>query len=356
MGHTSKTTVTACAMLFSVGAVSAQPSEDLVFCSKLQDSRERIACYDAAARIAARRNARPAPVAAPRPSIVAPAHAPQDAMAAAPAFTDPTLPLRSPFDGLYVAGGGSYGVSTSRSFNIRNEVAPFTNSFFLGQSTFPSGGSLFGVAGYNLTMGSLLLGIEASGRWGNEAAEITLPQSASAFGNVFGTSSMTYRLENDVGAHLAIRLGGFIDNTLVFGTIGVGVTRLAETFNVDNTNAFVCSAFTLPVPPSFTQNCIQFQFGGTGSFTSEKWIPSLVLGAGIEQNIFGRFFVRLSAEAETIGPQNFSFGPILLSPGRRTSATTGADQGPGPGGSFSGGASSDTFWTGRAQGAVGFRF
>jgi hypothetical protein len=75
---------------------------------------------------------------------------------------------------------------------------------------------------------------------------------------------------------------------------------------------------------------------------------------GIEQNL-GRFFLRLSAEAEVIGPNSYSFGPLLLSPGR-TVSSAGVDLGPASPGSFSGGASSDTFWTGRAIGIVGLRF
>ena len=63
----------------------AEVSSDLLFCSKLSNQRERIACYDAAAR-----GARIAPP-SPRliPTSVRPTPSPEDAMASKTAVRSP---------------------------------------------------------------------------------------------------------------------------------------------------------------------------------------------------------------------------------------------------------------------------
>lgn len=241
----------------------------------------------------------------------------------------------SAFDGFYVAGGGSYGVSTSRNFNFSEMPTPTGGGPSFSGTNFPSGWSGTVIAGYNLTFNGFVFGIEADSRWGREGAEQSRTQNfGGTFSFLVGTASGTYELRNDIGIHLSLRAGAFIGDTLIYGKVGAGTSRFIDTFNIDGSGVSFCPL------PSFFPCPVPFQSGaGVGSFTSEKWMPSLVFGVGIEQN-FNRFFLRLSAEAETIGPHILTFGPI---------PATGT-------GTFSGNASSDTFWTGRAQGAIGFRF
>jgi hypothetical protein len=85
-------------------------SDDLVFCSKLGNPKERIACYDAAARIAAR----PTPTTTPaRSNILATQEAADHPIAPA------TAPTRnSSFDGAFFSIGGGYGVANPRTVNL----------------------------------------------------------------------------------------------------------------------------------------------------------------------------------------------------------------------------------------------
>src|ERR1044072_2634298 len=80
-------------------AAHAAVSDDLVFCSKLTSPKERIACYDAAARIAARGT----PGAQPPTAAIAPARMVTKNAADHPAAYAPPPPERRPFHGAYVA-------------------------------------------------------------------------------------------------------------------------------------------------------------------------------------------------------------------------------------------------------------
>jgi hypothetical protein len=53
MQYVSIWTTIGFAAAFTANTALAEPSADLVFCSKRESSRERIACYDATARVAA---------------------------------------------------------------------------------------------------------------------------------------------------------------------------------------------------------------------------------------------------------------------------------------------------------------
>src|SRR5436309_759116 len=94
----------------------ADVSADLVFCSKQANPRERIACYDAAARIAASattvrvaRRTGPALITTPVADTPAP-----------PAYM-PAVE-KNPFQGLYAAVGGSYGFSSPRSVGMSSSI------------------------------------------------------------------------------------------------------------------------------------------------------------------------------------------------------------------------------------------
>lgn len=276
------------------------PSTDLVFCSKLADKTERIACYDAAARIA---EARPRANADREPikQIVAPLPAAQ-ALAKAASFVPPEV-VRTPFQGAYVSGGGSYGI---------------TEPLSTGGSPLMRGSGFSGTAaaGYNLQYDNLVLGLELSGRYGRESASasslfiFTLNESG-----IVGSRTV-WQFYSDASVHLSARAGLAISDTLIFAQAGVGAahTKTQENFIgigsicIQSTfvnGTFVCTA-TMPVPSSVSRN--------------DEWSPSFNIGVGIEQN-FGRWFARASGQAET----------VLY-------------------------AATDPFWTVRAKGEVGFRF
>src|SRR3954468_24789264 len=84
--------------LTAAGAANAEVSDDLKFCGSLKSGAERLACYDAAARIASK------PAAARTVTRTAPADA-QPAIATKAPVLEP-LPARNPFDGYYAAIGG----------------------------------------------------------------------------------------------------------------------------------------------------------------------------------------------------------------------------------------------------------
>ena len=153
---------------------NAEVSDDLKFCGDLKSRAERLACYDAAARIAAR----PAPV---RPVVAR--VAPLDAHASVPvkaAVLEP-LPAKNPFDGYYVAAGGGYGIGTGRDASIAGN---YTQGFLRDMSLANTGGASANfVAGRNIAVGWGVLGIEIDGRLGGEggsSSAISAPNFQSA--------------------------------------------------------------------------------------------------------------------------------------------------------------------------------
>src|SRR4051812_2470021 len=89
-------------------AALASVSDDLVFCSKLANAKERISCYDAAARIAAAASSHSAPNSQP---ILVTRQVADHAMAA------PIAPTHNRFDGAFLAVGGGYGIANPRTVN-----------------------------------------------------------------------------------------------------------------------------------------------------------------------------------------------------------------------------------------------
>lgn len=278
----------------------AAPSTDLVFCSKLSDKTERIACYDAAARIAEAKSRHSADR-EPTKQIVAPLPATQ-ALAKAASFVPPEV-VRTPFQGAYVAGGGSYGITEPLS----TEGSPTMRG---------SGFSGTAAAGYNLQYGNLVLGLELSGRYGRESASSS---SLNIFDvNEFGLVGFrnVWQFYSDASAHVSARAGLAISDTLIFAQAGVGAAHTKTQRNAIGVGSvclqstFINGVLTclsrLAVPSSVTRN--------------DEWSPSFVVGVGAEQN-FGRWFARASSQAET----------VLY-------------------------AAADPFWTVRAKGEVGFRF
>jgi hypothetical protein len=275
----------------------AQVSDDLVFCSKLADKAERIACYDAAARIAATRLRQ-----TPKPSIH---HVPPPVTAAYAAAHVPRLQAEPiPFTGFYIAGGATAAVSEPRGVFL---VTPPPDVEIFSATENPHGFSGLVAGGYNIQLGSFVTGLELRGRFGPERAtsggQLTSPATA--------TFDVSHEFNVDAAAHLAARFGVAFGPTLIFGYFGVGAAHTFESSQIVGSGVlctnFLCTT-TAPAGSSFTE--------------VSQWQPSLLFGTGLEHNfgpVFGRFF----GEAEGIK---------------------------GPAGN------ADFFWTARAGAMIGYRF
>lgn len=101
--------------------VFAAPSADLVFCSKLSDKAERLACFDAAARIADRVSRDELNRSNPRRATANPSPAATNAYAKS-ANIGPTS-QRTAFDGFYAAVGGSWGLMQPINFDRATSTA-----------------------------------------------------------------------------------------------------------------------------------------------------------------------------------------------------------------------------------------
>jgi hypothetical protein len=124
-------------VVLSTGA-NAGISDDLVFCSKLKNGRERLACYDAAARI---EKAEPKKL-----HVKSPVHVNDFE-------TQQIIPADSPksnFDGLYVAAIGGYGFASQDT-----SIPVFGFGFPSVPLQSTSGWNVGGAVGYNLTAGRL---------------------------------------------------------------------------------------------------------------------------------------------------------------------------------------------------------
>lgn len=291
-------------MMLFLGSANAEPSEDLVFCSKLADSRERIACYDAAARIAAARGKQAAPQAARAEGHRVPVVTKAD-----PA---PVMTVPAPFAGYYAAGGVGYGIAEPRSFSIIGPVV------FTSGTENPQGWSGGGAVGYNFQSGSLVLGLELSGRAGRES-----DSSSGVFvvtqtnGLVTAQAPFFHEFNVDAGIHLSGRVGAAFGNTMVFAQAGIGA---AHTVEAAATGAgFLCTSLVF-IGSILT--CTAAVSTPATFVETTQWQPSALFGIGLEQN-YGSWFGRFSAQAEGIK---------------------------GPAGS------NDFYWTTRALGMVGFRF
>lgn len=278
-------------------AAHAAVSDDLVFCSKLNSPKERIACYDAAARIAARGT-----VAAQAP---APARMVTKQAADHPGSTAVAEPIeRNRFQGAFATIGGSYGISSPRSASVG--VGGFFTANFSDQFV-AEGWSGRATAGYNATIGNFLFGVELAGRFGNESAsgDAGAFTPLQPFFGLFGGSTASYAIKNDIGLHLAGRAGVTFGDTLAFVRGGVGVSRVTESAALDGRNLFSCTQFN-------GINCVAFVPGTLTTQTKRDWIPSALIGAGFEHNI-GPAFVRLEGEIEAVALHNRTFGGIAQS-------------------------------------------
>jgi len=301
-------------LLVGSGPCFADVSADLLFCSKQVSPRERIACYDAAARIAASgaaqrvaRQSGPALVAAPVADTAAP-----------PTYTP--LVEKNPFQGLYAAVGGSYGFSSPRSISINSPI-------FSGFSDTRSaqGFSGRGAIGYNATLSNFLFGAELAGRFGRETISAHAVQSLPQVFALTGPTNFDYQLQNDTGLHIAARGGLLFDGTLLFARAGVGASHVQENGSVDTRGITGCSIFG-------QFGCIAPFAGALTVAGKSRWVPSAVFGVGAEHN-FGPVFARIEGEIETLALQQTIFSGVGTS-----------------------GATSEPYWFARVMASVGLRF
>jgi hypothetical protein len=243
----------------------------------------------------------------------------------------------NPFLGAYAALGGAYGVGSARSFSVTSSSGGLGSDPGLFGNASPAGWSGIAAAGYNMTFGPALIGIELDGRLGDEkfARDGAAANTNSVFGPA-GAIFYRYNFSNEAGLHLSGRLGAVFGDTLIFGKFGAGASQIKDGFAADQTGAFRCLAVNTNVFPAA---CVGPTAGGAGSFTQTRWVPSLIFGAGTERNV-GAFFMRGAVEAEMLTQDTFSI----------TQPTA-------PAWSFTGTASSpNTQWTVRANVMAGVRF
>lgn len=296
----------------------AEVSDDLKFCGSLKSAAERLACYDAAARIAVKSTpARPAARVVPLDS--------QAALPFKAAVLDPP-PARNPFDGYYVGVGGGYAIATGR--DGASLFGLFSQAFFASTSMHGANASV--VAGRNIAVGWGIIGGEVSGRWSDEKFQDSQQARLDCCGLSFlGAPGLgTYSYRNDAGIHAAIRAGAVFDDLLVFGKVGVGATRVSEAFTLDERGI---------------QRCIEFNFGGCVAYSAPgslsriqtaSWLPSVLFGLGVEKN-WGPFFGRLSADFEAFNHKSTSVS------GAGISGSSGVDH---------------MSWTTRGTALIGARF
>lgn len=235
------------------GVAQAEISEDLKFCANLKISRERLACYDAAARVENRTTSKAETT---QPVVVK------------------ALPLQSKaalsrFDRAYVAITGGYDFAQSKP----NSVAGLANTT---QFDAINGPKIGGVVGYNATTGALLLGFEARAQYSFGDSHI----SNAAFGGTF-----TAKAQRPLSADVSTRAGLIFGDWLTYARVGAGAEQAKSTFTA-----------VLP-----------------GSVSNTVWAsarPTVVLAAGVERN-FADFFARVEAEMTThFGPSvGFSGSP-----------------------------------------------
>jgi hypothetical protein len=271
----------------------AEVSDDLKFCGSLKSGAERLACYDAAARIAVKST----------PARAAARAVPLDAQAAVPfkaTALDP-LPAHNPFGGYYVGVGGGYGLIGGRT--VFDGFGPFDSA---------NGGFVSAVAGRNIGFNWGIVGIEVDGRWLGETAAMSRIINPGTFDSGSGLSS--YRYQNDAAAHAALRVGVTYGDSLIFAKAGLGATRITERFSTDRSGIYFCDPSLIPI--IYAGFCNPSGFGTLSAAKVTTWVPSAVFGLGLEQN-WGPFFGRLGVDFEATNhrttnvPQPSFFGSTV---------------------------------------------
>lgn len=311
---------TSTVVLLSLGAAKADISADLKFCAGLKSSPERLACYDAAARI--ERHADQKVVAHTSFALPVPA-------ANAMAYLPPTEP-QSRFDGAYVGVTAGYDIPTASPSTIAESY--YTTPSVPDGSI--SGAKLGLVAGYNATSGPLLLGFEARATYnfnessGSETSRYypsvssypirtppfitqqaqcqecnfdNWPTTASPY-QVSSSVEVTSRASRPWQVDFAPRFGFVVQDWLFFAKAGVGVEVAHRSAIIDNTASVTCtdpiverrrpSADVLQIA---VVGCAATTNGTKTVSVANSIVPTAIVGFGVERN-FGDYFARAEAE------------------------------------------------------------
>ena len=281
-------------LVAAVGTVAsvahAEVSDDLRFCGALKAGQERLACYDAAARIAQRPRT-------PVQAVSTPTYPPMEAQAsvtkAAPMHIEAP---HNKFAGTYVALGGGYGVESSRSSYVSGTFSGGANF-----SVAPNGGHGSVAVGHDIAVGSGIVGLEFGGRFEGESHSGTVASAPFLFSPISGSASSSYSFKNDIGLHLALRAGLTFDDLLIFGKVGVGASRISESFASDERGI----AIAFCTPGVFISPCYGSVASLPGLRTSNvtSWVPSALLGVGVEKQ-WGPVFGRVGADFEAFNLPN----------------------------------------------------
>lgn len=211
--------------------------------------------------------------------------------------------------GFYLAGGLGYGFPAGRQFSLVDGFAcpgtslPYYGPVALGgasgcNTSAGLGGTTFHVlAGWN-TAGPFggLAGFELRGRLGSESGTGRLGGTSTVaipgLSPYVNAASGTYRAALDGGVALTARYGLSLGGFVPFVRAGLGAAHLTEDVAFDATGSRACQVTVAPPAVS----CVS---GGRVSDRNARWLPSAVLGAGLEIPI-GRFFARVEGEVEAV--------------------------------------------------------
>lgn len=299
-------------MFVCAGQANAGISDDLRFCSSLKNSKERLACYDAAARI---ENHKPA----------IPARMRLDATPATKPAPHPVA-TKSPFDGAYVGivGGYDFNVSDPYVYDL-----PLGASFPIVPDNSIRGGKIGGTIGYNLTSGPILAGFEARAfyNFGDASQSVThrypgteLPYISSwswcsspcvydprmdpTSYAVSSTNTYTLKRSRPWQADFSVRTGLIFDDWLVYARTGLGFEQTEAVTTNDNTASVTCNSPIVehrrPNPNELAIAIVGCAPGGTShgavsTTVTRSYNPTAILGAGFERN-FGQWFARVEGE------------------------------------------------------------
>ncbi|WGS21699.1 MULTISPECIES: hypothetical protein [unclassified Bradyrhizobium] len=285
----------------------AEISEDLKFCANLKAGKERLACYDAAARI---ERTKPIANVSPPAGVVKPAPI-------------ATPPRRSQFAGAYAGASGGYDIASMGTGNQSN----------FGLTPYAPGGAVQGpsvgaFAGYNVVQGNLLVGAELRGRYSFAKAEDSVEPSPSStplpvwIGSCWGCApgggistdrvtlfsaprySASYR--RPYAADASFRVGFTASDWLFYGRAGAGIEKSESIYTADDSRSVYCYKPTIIQRPNsnggidyLAASCASQGNGPTTTSTLVNgYAPVVSIGAGVERN-FNSLFVR--AEAELTG-------------------------------------------------------
>jgi outer membrane immunogenic protein len=230
-------------------AAQAAISEDLKFCASLRSGKERLACYDAAARIESTQASRPVRNTSPTSPAVSQTPLPvMDAQAAIVTKAPPVAAAN--WQGFYIgANGGWAGATGSLNFDEKHKLGNWL------------GGGQFG---YNAQSGQIVFGLIVDA----QAADIGNRFDWSASPNFWDLSA---RNRIDVFGTARAKAGFDAGSFLIYGT--AGLTWARNTYSHETKPIYMGYK---PVIPSVLREDSQFHFGyaaggGVEGRIAENW-------------------------------------------------------------------------------------